>query len=109
MVAGLCRIKGFKIHHGIRNFLDETVILFNQIIQILDLKYFNKTDQTGKHQQDVNMLQTGIVGPAFIHYNFFRKPVSVDDLLEESGGRRFIAEVVVRLEQGLGSSLGDQI
>jgi hypothetical protein len=41
MVA--CRVKGFKSHHGIRDFLDETVILFNQIIQIFDLEYFNKT------------------------------------------------------------------
>jgi len=27
----LCRMKGFKSHHGIRDFLDETVILFNQV------------------------------------------------------------------------------
>jgi hypothetical protein len=40
----LCRMKGFKSHHGIRDFLDETVILFNQVIQIFDLEYFNKTD-----------------------------------------------------------------
>jgi hypothetical protein len=39
----LCRVKGFEPHHGIRDFLDKTVILFNQIIQIFDLEYFNKT------------------------------------------------------------------
>ncbi len=27
--GGLRRMKGFKSHHGIRDFLDETVILFN--------------------------------------------------------------------------------
>ena len=31
----LCRMKGYKSHHGIRDFLDETVILFNQVIQYL--------------------------------------------------------------------------
>jgi len=40
----LCRMKGFKSLHGIGNFLDETVILFNQVIQIFNLEYFNKTD-----------------------------------------------------------------
>jgi hypothetical protein len=40
----LCRMKNFNSHHGIRDFLDEAVILFNQVIQIFNLKYFNKTD-----------------------------------------------------------------
>jgi hypothetical protein len=31
----LCRMKGFKSHHGIRNFLDETVILFLSSLLIL--------------------------------------------------------------------------
>ena len=53
-------MKGFKSHHGIRDFLDKTVILFNQVI-LFNLEYFNKTDQTSKHQQDVNILQTSIV------------------------------------------------
>jgi hypothetical protein len=35
--GGLCRMKDFKSHHGIRDFLDETVILFNQVIQIVNL------------------------------------------------------------------------
>jgi hypothetical protein len=56
----LCRMKGFIFHHGIRDLLDETVILFNQVMQIFNLEYFHKTDQTGKHQQDVNILQPGI-------------------------------------------------
>jgi len=30
-------MKGFKSHHWIGDFLDETVILFNQIIQIFNL------------------------------------------------------------------------
>jgi len=48
--SGLCRMKGFKTHHGIGDFLDETVILFNQVIQLFNLKYFNKTDQICEHQ-----------------------------------------------------------
>ena len=44
-------MKGFKPHHGIRDFFDETVILFNQVIQLFNLEYFNKkTDQTSQHQ-----------------------------------------------------------
>jgi hypothetical protein len=30
--GGLCRMKGFKSHHRFGDFLDETVIPFNQII-----------------------------------------------------------------------------
>ena len=43
-------MKGFKPHHRIRDFFDETVILFNQVIQLFNLEYFNKTDQTSQHQ-----------------------------------------------------------
>ena len=75
-------MKGFKSHHGIRDLLDETVILFNQVIQIFNLEHFNKTDQTGKHRQDVNVLQSGIVGADFIHDDFFRKLVRVDGFFE---------------------------
>jgi hypothetical protein len=40
-------MKGFKSHHGIRDFLDETVILFNQVIQIVNLEYCNFSLPTG--------------------------------------------------------------
>ena len=66
-------MKGFDSHPGIRDFFDETVILFNQVIQIVNLLHFNKTEQNGKHQQDVNVLQSGI-----------------DGLFEGGCGRRFI-------------------
>jgi hypothetical protein len=38
------RMKGFKAHYRLCDFLDETVILFNKVIQIVDLKNVNKTD-----------------------------------------------------------------
>ena len=34
--------------------------------QIFNLENFNKTDQAGKYQQDVNIFHSGIVGTAFI-------------------------------------------
>ena len=37
-------MKGLKFHHGIRDFLDETMILFDHIVQIFDLTDFYKTD-----------------------------------------------------------------
>ena len=43
-----------------------TFILFNQVIQIVNLAYFSKTDQTKKDQQNVNILQSGIVAAAYI-------------------------------------------
>jgi len=46
----LCRMKGFKSHHGIRDFLDETVILFNQVIQI-----FNPTFRTPPDKQYIKL------------------------------------------------------
>jgi len=35
-------MKGFEAHHGLGDFLNETMILFNQVIQIFDLACFNK-------------------------------------------------------------------
>jgi hypothetical protein len=36
------------------DFLDGAVILSNQVIKVFNLAYFNKTDQTAKHQQAIN-------------------------------------------------------
>ncbi len=70
-------MKGFKSHHGVRDFIDETAILFNEVIQIFILDYFNKTDQTGKHLQEINIFLSGIVYTAFIHNYFAWKSVCV--------------------------------
>jgi hypothetical protein len=42
------------------DFLNEPVILLNDVIQIFDLEYFNKADQTGQHQQEINVFQSGL-------------------------------------------------
>jgi hypothetical protein len=39
------------------------MILFDEIIQIFDLKNFNKAYNPGKHQQEVNILQPNGVAP----------------------------------------------
>ena len=35
-------MKGFEAHHRFGDFLNETVILFHQVVQIFDLAYFHK-------------------------------------------------------------------
>ena len=84
-------MEGLKSHHGIRDFLDETMILFDHIVQIFDLTDFYKTDQSCQHQQPIDILNAGIVGAAFIHDDFMREAVVVDGLLEERGSGHFIA------------------
>jgi hypothetical protein len=42
-------MKGFKAHHRLCDFLDETVVLFDKVIQIFDMKNFNKTDYSSQH------------------------------------------------------------
>jgi hypothetical protein len=44
---------------------------FNQVIQIFNLAYFSKIDQTDQYEQEVYILQPSIVGTAFIHPPFF--------------------------------------
>lgn len=66
------------------------VILFNPVIQIFNQKYFNKTDQTGYRQQEINILQSRIVGAAFIRRHFFRQSATIDRLLEKSSSSHFI-------------------
>jgi hypothetical protein len=63
----LHRMKGFKSHHRIRDFHDETLILFHPVIQIVNPEYFNKTGQTGKHRQNINILEACMVCTIFIH------------------------------------------
>jgi hypothetical protein len=62
--------KCLKAHPGLGDFLDETVILFDEIIQIFDLKNFNKAYDPGKHQQEVNILQPNIICATFVHNHF---------------------------------------
>jgi hypothetical protein len=58
---------------------------------VANIEYFNKTNQTGKHQQDVNILQSCIIGTAFIHDYFFWESVGINGLLEKGGSRSFIS------------------
>ena len=82
-------MEGFKSHHGIRDFLDETMILFDHIVQF-DLTDFYKTDQSCQHQQHIDILNVGIVGAAFIHDDFMREAIVVDGLLEDRGSSHFV-------------------
>jgi len=84
-------MKGFETHHRFIDFLDETVVLFDHVIQIFNLEYFNKTDQSCQHQQNVNILQPGIVGPAFMQDDFVWKTIAIDRLFKECGGCHFVA------------------
>lgn len=45
----------FEAHHLFSNCLDEMMSQFNQVIQLFNLEYFNKTDQTDRHEQEVNI------------------------------------------------------
>jgi len=73
-------MKGLKSHHRIGDFLDETVILFNQVIQIVNLEYFNKADQACKHQQEIHIFQPDIVCASFFHNGF---KVTIRDTLPD--------------------------
>jgi hypothetical protein len=44
-------MKGVEVHYQFGNFLNKAVILFNQVIQIVDLAYLNNAQQTCKHQE----------------------------------------------------------
>jgi len=64
------------------------------------LAYFIKSQQACQYQQDVNILQPGIVGAAFIHDDFFRKPVSVDCLLKKAVAAASIRHEVATVRLG---------
>jgi hypothetical protein len=37
-------MEGFEAHHGVRDFLDEAMILRNPVIQLFNLADFNEAD-----------------------------------------------------------------
>jgi hypothetical protein len=50
----------------------------NDVIQIFNLEYFNKTDQTGLHQQKIDIFQSGLVGTALIQDHFMWKVTAIN-------------------------------
>ncbi len=77
------RIESVETHHRFRYFLDEPVILFDYVVQVFDLDNFNKTDYSGKHQQDVNILQANEVCATFVHNHFRWETVVIYGLLKK--------------------------
>jgi len=84
-------MEGIEAHRGSSDFFDKPLVLFDPVVQILDLEYFNKNYPTGKQQQQINVLQSGQVGAAFVHHGFFREPFAINGLPEEGGGGCFVA------------------
>jgi len=68
------------------------MILFHQVIEVLDLANLNgQAQQPGEYQQDIDVFKTGQVGTAFVHDHFCGQVFVINGLLEEGGGRRFVA------------------
>jgi len=61
-------VEGFEAHHRFGDFLDKTVVLLDDIVQILDLEYFNhKADPTCQQHQEIDVFKTRIICPAFVY------------------------------------------
>ena len=68
-------MKGFEAHDGIRDFLDEIVILLDPIVQIHDLAFFNEADKASRYEKKVDVFQTGKICATFIHDDFMGKAI----------------------------------
>lgn len=62
-------MEGLKTHHGLGAFLDETVILLNDNVQIFHAQHFKPPFGSRELQAYIYPLKTGQVGSAFIDYN----------------------------------------
>jgi len=63
-------MEGFEPHHGLGDFFDKPVVLFDPVVQVLDLEYFNKKHPSGRQQQQVDALHSSQVGAALVHHDF---------------------------------------
>ena len=66
-----------EAHHGFNDALDGTMILFDDVVQILDL-----SDLDGCFPLSVDGLQGGQIGPAFIHGHGLRRAITIDGLFK---------------------------
>ena len=74
-----------EAHHGFNDALDGTMILFDDVVQILDL-----SDLDGCFPLSVDGLQGGQIGPAFIHGHGLRRAITIDGLFKVAA-RGFVA------------------
>jgi hypothetical protein len=88
--GGLGGMEGLEAHHGVGDFLDEAVVLLNNVVQVFDLEYVDKACPAKEQQQEVDIFQAGIIGAALVHHHLVRKPVGVDGVLEKGRGGGFV-------------------
>jgi len=77
-------MKCFEAQHMFGDPLDETMILFKNIVQAFDLQNFNLLSIAGDFQDIVYSLRTGQIGAAFIHDDRVWNTTACDGLLKET-------------------------
>jgi len=84
-------MEGFEAFHWFGDFLDEAVILFDDVVQIFHLKDLDQRPIAEEKQEKIDVQQAGLIGAALVDHNLLRHTVIADSLLEEGLGRLFIA------------------
>lgn len=87
--------KRFEAEHGSRHTLDRSVVLLNNIVEVLDLTNHDRGRLT-----TVDCIDCCLVGAAFIHRDLFRRAVLTHGFFEESSGGR---HVTVRRQEEIDS------
>ena len=73
-------MESLEAHHWASNPLDKTVILFQNIVEILDLPDRDKTSGPGEFQDHVQCHQAGQIGTTLVNDNPVRHPVGPNSL-----------------------------
>lgn len=77
-------MKILEAQHLFGNPLDETMVLFNNIVEIFDLQDFYQLACASDFQDRVYSLRTGQVGSAFINDYLVRNPIACNGLFKET-------------------------
>lgn len=90
--CGLCRVKGFKAHHRMDDFLDGAVILCPiRLLRYLTWCISARLIKPPSISKQL-MLQPDMAGVTFVHDGFPWNSVRVDGLFEKRGNHRFISK-----------------
>ena len=84
-------MEGLEAKHWARDPLYETVVLFNDVVEVFDLEDFDRGSRTRELQDDVNAFETRQIGPALVDGDLLGDVVQVDRALEEAPCGRHVA------------------
>jgi len=88
--SGLGGMEGLEAHHGAGDLFDKSVVLLDDVVQVLHLQYFDKPDPARNQQQEVDVFESRIVGATLVHDHLVREPVSIDGTFEKGRSSGFV-------------------